>query len=143
MKNLSFYLSSPLCVLKCPLGAAMGNQLLLLDDERDFGELTGTMLEFYDYAVSIFDDPRQALEDINQKKYDVIVTDLMMPHMNGFQVLESIRKIDQNKNTPVIVLTAKTLTDDERKLLFQNQAHFLIKPFEPHGLVDLIQKIQS
>lgn len=118
----------------------MAGSILIIDDEQDFNELTKTMLEFHDFEVTALSDPLLVKNEIQNKKFDVIVTDLMMPGIDGFQVIEQVREDSQHDNTPIVVLTAKTLTDEERKFLLQNNAHIMMKPFEPQGL---IQKVQT
>lgn len=116
-------------------------KVLLIDDEKDFTELTGTLLDFHEIEVDMINDPRLVEERLKDRHYDLIVTDLMMPNLNGFQLIDKIRKSEAYKNTPVLVLTAKPLTDEERKFLFQHNASFMTKPFEPLGLVEQIQDL--
>lgn len=119
----------------------MGNNILLIDDEKDFSDLTSTLLDFHDLHVTTFNDPLDLLNKLTDKKHDIIVTDLMMPHMDGFQLIDKIREFEQYKKTPIIILTAKTLNDEERKYILQNHLHLMIKPFQPQDLVDLIKKL--
>ena len=117
------------------------SKILLIDDEFDFSDLTKTMLEFHDFDVSSLNDPIQVVEHIKNEKYDLIVTDLMMPNIDGFEVIRRVRELDDYKDVPLFVLSAKVLNDEERKFLLQNNVHFLVKPFEPHGLVEQIQNL--
>lgn len=116
-------------------------KVLLIDDERDFTELTGTLLDFHNIEVDMVNDPRVVEEKLKTGKYDIIVTDLMMPNINGFQLIDKIRQHEEYQKKPVLVLTAKPLTDEERKFLFQNKVSFMTKPFEPLGLVEQIQEL--
>jgi len=116
-------------------------KILLVDDEPDFVELTSTMLGFYDYAVDTFSDPLVVEEALKNTQYSIIVTDLMMPGMDGFELISIIRGMDNYKETPIIVLSAKTLSDEERKSLLQQEATLMVKPFEPQGLVDQVQNL--
>lgn len=116
-------------------------KILLVDDENDFTELTGTLLDFHGLAVDTINDSLDVEKTITKTQYDLIVTDLMMPHLNGFQLIEKIRTFPAYQKSPIIVLTAKPLNDEERKFLLQNHAHFLMKPFEPLGLVEQIRQL--
>lgn len=118
----------------------MSASILIIDDEQDFNELTKTMLEFHNFNVTALSDPLQVKDKIAAQHFDVIVTDLMMPGIDGFQVIELVREDSSHNQTPIVVLTAKTLTDEERKFLLQNNAYIMMKPFEPQGL---IQKVQT
>ncbi|MDO8527784.1 MAG: response regulator [Deltaproteobacteria bacterium] len=119
----------------------MEKRILLLDDEKDFTELMSTLLGFHDFVVDVFNDPIDIEAAIVKKTYSLIVTDLMMPHMSGFDVVNKLRKMDVYKDVPIIVLSAKTLTDEERKMLLQNRVHYVMKPFEPNVLVSQITQM--
>lgn len=117
--------------------------ILIIDDERDFTEIVSTLLDFHDFKADTASSGQQALTKLSQTPYDLIVSDLMMPAMDGFQLVGKLREDPQYKNIPVIVLSAKTLTDDERKRLLVNNVSFMTKPFEPHALVEKITQMLS
>lgn len=119
----------------------MTANILLIDDEFDFTELTKTLLGFHDFNVNVVNDPLIVEAEIKKGHYDVVVTDLMMPGIDGFALIKLFREDEKHKLIPIIVLSAKTLTDEERKFLFQNKAHFLTKPFQPQELVDQIKNL--
>lgn len=119
----------------------MSKKILLIDDEKDFSDLTSTMLSFHEYDVTTFNDPLDLLDKLDGTTYDVIISDLMMPNMDGFELVEKIRAQAPYKETPIIILTAKTLNDEERKFILQNKIHLLMKPFQPQGLVEVINKL--
>lgn len=116
-------------------------RILIVDDEVDFVELTSTMLGFYDYHVVAFSDPTHVIDALQKENHTLIVTDLMMPQVSGFQLIEKIRALAVYNVTPIIALSAKTLSDEERKFLLQNNVSLMVKPFEPQGLVDQIQNL--
>ena len=117
----------------------MSKKILLIDDEVDFTELSGTLLRFHDFDVDTFNESLNVDNHLKEKQYDLIVTDLMMPGVDGFTVLKNIRNLPNYDKCPVIVLSAKILTDEERKFLMQQEAHFMMKPFEPQELVEKIR----
>lgn len=117
----------------------MGKRILFIDDEPDFTEMTGTLLSFHDFEVDTFNESTKVEEAIRKKQYDLVVTDLMMPAVDGFQLVSMLRKRKEYQKIPIIALSAKTLLDEERKFLLQNKVHFLTKPFEPQGLVEKIR----
>lgn len=119
----------------------MSQVILMLDDEESFTELTKTLLNFHDLEVDVMNNPEDIDRIISGKQYALVITDLMMPGIDGFEVVRTLRSKENYQNTPVIVLSAKTLSDEERKLLLQNNAHFLTKPFDPHGLVDKVKEL--
>lgn len=119
----------------------MGKKILLIDDESDFNDLTSTMLSFHDFEVEAHSDPTTIVDSLDTKDFDLIVTDLMMPGIDGFHLIERLRSKPKHQNTPIIALSAKVLSDQERKYLLQHNVHFLTKPFEPQGLVDQIKQM--
>ena len=121
----------------------MNKRILLIDDEPDFTELAGTLLSFHDFTVDTFNDAAKIDEIVAKNRYDLIVTDLMMPDVDGFQLITKVRALPQYATTSIIVLSAKTLSDEERKFLLQQKVNFLPKPFEPQELVEKITQLLS
>ncbi len=117
--------------------------ILIVDDEKDFTEIISTLLDFHDFKADTVNDSRDVLPMLQKTPFDLIVTDLMMPGMNGFELVAKLREDSHYKSIPVIVLSAKSLTDDERKKLMLHNVTFLTKPFEPQGLVDKISQMLS
>lgn len=118
-------------------------RILIIDDERDFTEIVSTLLDFHDFQADTASSGQQALEMLAKTKYDLVVSDLMMPAMDGFQLIDKLREDSRYHDTPVIVLSAKTLTDDERKQLLVSNVSFVTKPFEPNTLVEKITQMLS
>lgn len=119
----------------------MNKRILIVDDEPDFTELAATLLDFHDMKVDAFNDPSKVEAALLASTYDLIVTDIMMPGLNGFELIDKIREIPAYKKIPIIVLTAKPLNDDERKHLLRHDVHFMMKPFEPLALVEQIRQL--
>ncbi len=116
-------------------------KILIVDDEKDFTEIAGTMLSFYDYEAVKVNDPAKVIEELEKQKISLVITDLMMPHLDGFSLIHKIRSHEKYREVPILVLSAKMLTDEERKFLMQQKVHLLLKPFDPQGLVSLIQSL--
>ncbi|PIU40873.1 MAG: two-component system response regulator [Candidatus Omnitrophica bacterium CG07_land_8_20_14_0_80_42_15] len=88
----------------------MGKKILVVDDEPDFVEMIKLRLESSGYDVITASDGKGALEKIKDEKPDAVLLDIMMPGLNGLQVLKKIRKRD--KNLPVFIVTA--FSNEER-----------------------------
>lgn len=117
----------------------MGANVLFIDDEKDITELARVLLDFNDFAAVTANDGKEALKILEEQKFDAIATDIMMPEISGFDLIEQVRTSGKDyANVPIIVLTAKILTPEERKLLMHHNVMFLSKPFEPSQLVDLL-----
>lgn len=117
----------------------MNKKVLFIDDEQDFTILVSTLLGFHDFEVDARNNPREVAGCLKDHNYDVIVTDLMMPEVDGFEIIRQVRADPRHQKIPILVLSARTLSDEERKFLLQNDVHFVMKPFEPQGLVDQIR----
>lgn len=101
--------------------------VLVVDDNDVAGEQIQIVLEEHGFKVLVAQNGEQALELIEQVIPDAIVLDLMMPKIDGFEVLERIRSKDQTATLPVLVLTAKEITAEERQRLTNNNVHQLIQ----------------
>lgn len=118
-------------------------RILIVDDEKDFTEIISTLLDFHDFHAETINNPSDVMPMVQKASYDLIVTDLMMPGLNGFDLIAMLREDPKTKSIPVIVLSAKTLSDEERKRLMLSNVTFLTKPFEPQGLVEKISQMLS
>jgi CheY-like chemotaxis protein len=89
----------------------------VVDDDPKVVDLVRQLLEDAPYRIDTANDGRAALRAIDQARPDAILLDLLMPRMDGFDVIDHLQKDPERRDIPVIVLTAKTLTGDERRLL--------------------------
>lgn len=118
----------------------MKKKILIVDDERDLVETLIFRLENAGYEVTAAYDGLQGLEKAREIGPDLILLDIMMPKMNGFQVCKELKIDDSTKNIIIIMLTAKAQDGD--KFLGKNVGadDYVTKPFD--GLV-LLEKIKS
>jgi len=115
----------------------MGN-ILIIDDDTKLTELLIEFLSSYKYNVVAKHTPEEGLEYLGKKSVDAIILDIMLPGMDGFQVL---RKIRENLAIPVIMLTARGEVTDRIVGLELGADDYLPKPFEPRELLARIQSI--
>jgi CheY-like chemotaxis protein len=92
-------------------------RLLVVDDDPHVVDLVRQSLEDEAYQIDAAADGLAALDAIEKRRPDVILLDLLMPRMDGFEVVASLQQDPERRDIPVIVLTAKTLTRQERRLL--------------------------
>jgi DNA-binding response OmpR family regulator len=116
-------------------------KILLIDDEKDFTDLISSLLAFHDHKVDCINDPLKVETALARQPYALIVTDIMMPNLNGFDLIAKIRALEAYRSVPIVVLSAKSLEDEDRKFLLRHGVHFVMKPFEPIGLVDQINQL--
>lgn len=116
--------------------------ILVAEDEPHIRRILLTLLEAADFQVDMASDGREALTRLESPKpYDLVITDLMMPHLSGLDVLESLRKLDHRANIPVVMLTAKGQDADRERAMALGAQDFLTKPFSPKKLLARIQDL--
>ena len=120
-------------------GVKIKREILLVEDEFVIENLLRLTLE-RDYSIKAAFDGIQAL-DMLKDKPDLIILDLMIPKMDGFEVLRVIRSNEATKKTPVIVLSAKHQMSDIRKAIDLGANEYITKPFEPDFLVGRIKTL--
>lgn len=106
----------------------MAKKLLVVDDDTEIRELLEFDLSHSGYSV---DTAKNGLEGLNKalnNNYDLVLLDVMMPKMNGFEVCQNIRKT--KKNLPVLLLTAKGTIDDKTQGFDCGADDYLVKPFD-------------
>jgi len=107
----------------------MSKKILVVDDAPQLRKLVKTYLDQEGYAVVTASDGQEALYVARHEKPDLIILDLMMPEVDGFGVLDSLKANPQNAHIPVIVVTAKELTPDEKERL-RGRIHSLMQKGE-------------
>lgn len=109
-------------------------KILLVDDEKDIVEFLKYNLEQENFDVLVGYNGEEALEKISQKP-DLIILDIMMPKMDGYEVCKKIRATKGFENIPVIFLTAKSGETDEIKGLEIGASDYIQKPISPKKLI--------
>jgi two-component system alkaline phosphatase synthesis response regulator PhoP len=112
----------------------MTPKILLVDDEKDIVEFLQYNLEQEGFKVIVAYDGKEALEKIS-KKPDLIILDVMMPRMDGYETCSKIKTMEEYKNIPIIFLTAKSSELDEVHGLNIGAVDFIQKPISPKKLV--------
>jgi DNA-binding response OmpR family regulator len=118
----------------------MAKNILVVDDEELVLIALDALLSPSGYEVTTANNGDDALEKLNKKKFDLMILDILMPGMNGFELCEKIRSLDEYKVVPIIMLTAKSGSEDKKKGMEMGANLFLPKPIAPQHLIDLIKK---
>jgi len=112
-----------------------GKRIILLDDEEELCKLLSRFLKQFNYEVFSTDDGSEALQRINDEKYDLVITDIQMPKMTGTEFLNNLSTID-HKNIKVMVLTGRTKKEGLKDYKFDE---FVSKPFDLYKLIEKVQ----
>ena len=116
--------------------------VLVVDDEPYIGRIIQLKLESGPYRVDLVQDGRSALDRLrSEAPIDLILLDIMMPHVSGLDVLAELRQIPHRRSTPVIMLTAKGHENDREQAALLGATDFLTKPFSPKKLLARIDQI--
>jgi two-component system response regulator ChvI len=118
------------------------NRILVVDDEPDLTKVSTMALEYHGFKVDTFNDPQEALSKFKPGLYDLIILDIKMPKMDGFELYHEIKKKDNNAK--ICFLTASELYYEE----FRNKEYraldrnlFIRKPIDNEDLVKQINKM--
>jgi len=111
--------------------------ILIAEDDEDIVELLRLYLENENYKVKIANNGEEALQLVQQNRIDLAVVDIMMPVMNGYDLIKGIRKVS---NIPIIILSAKNLDCDKIFGLDIGADDYMTKPFNP---LEIIARVKS
>jgi two-component system alkaline phosphatase synthesis response regulator PhoP/two-component system response regulator VicR len=119
----------------------MAKKILVVDDERHIVRLVQVNLERAGYEILTAYDGVEALEKVKSESPDMVVLDVMMPRMDGFEVLKNLQADPSYQNIPVIMLTAKAQDADIFKGWASGVSSYLTKPFNPRELLVFVERI--
>lgn len=119
----------------------MAGHLLLVDDEPGLREAVQAYLEDSGFEVDVASNAREGLDLARQKLPDLVITDIMMPQVDGYQFLQQLRDDPQFKALPVVFLTARGMTSDRIQGYNAGCDAYLPKPFDPDELVAIITNL--
>jgi DNA-binding response OmpR family regulator len=118
------------------------NRILVVDDEPDLTQVSTLALEYHGFKVDAFNDPQEALAKFEPGLYDLVILDIKMPKMDGFELYHEIKKKDNNAK--VCFLTASELYYEEfrkKEYYALDRDMFIRKPIENEELVKEINKM--
>ncbi len=120
----------------------MAKKILVADDEKHIVQIVQFNLEKKgNYDVVVASDGEMALEMAKLEKPDLIISDIMMPKMTGFELFEELRLDEETKNIPFIILTAKGQDSYFEEGEEKGILHILTKPFSPKALLAITKEI--
>jgi DNA-binding NtrC family response regulator len=111
-------------------------QILILDDEPIVGKRLGSALTKMGGEVEVYQDPHKVLERIQEKTFDIVVTDIRMEDIDGIEILERVKS--RSDHTKVIMITGYATVEVAREALGKGAFDFIAKPFKPNDLREII-----
>lgn len=115
------------------------SKILIIEDEKNIRETIREILELNDYKIATAENGLIGVAKALQFKPDLIICDVMMPEMDGFETLKNVRSINEISHTPFVFLTAKTEKRDFREGMNSGADDFLNKPFNTKELLKVIE----
>ncbi|MCL1813118.1 MAG: Hpt domain-containing protein [Treponema sp.] len=120
----------------------MRKSILVVDDSRPTRDIERDILEAEGYKVDTAADGSEALAAAKNVQYDLICTDIAMPNMDGFMLTENIRKNDQLKDIPIIVISSRTDEKDQNRAALLGANRYIVKnSFNNHNLVAAVREL--
>jgi two-component system alkaline phosphatase synthesis response regulator PhoP len=118
------------------------HHVLVADDEPYIGRIIKMKLEQGPFRVTLAQDGREALQVLDREAdIDLVLLDVMMPHLSGFDVLAHMRSSERWRTTPCVVLTAAGQDSQHRRAMELGATNFLTKPFSPKRLYALFAEL--
>ncbi|MEE8059353.1 MAG: response regulator [Pseudomonadales bacterium] len=119
----------------------MSKNVLFVDDSSSMRWIVENALEAADYTVVTAVDGKDALPKLHERRYDVVISDLNMPNMNGIEFIKQVKIDPNNKFTPIIMMT----TDSSATAMAEGKQAgakvWIVKPFKPEEVIALLDKI--
>ena len=122
---------------------ADARRVLIVDDDPLILNIVHTVLDLEDFSVSTAEDGETALAAIEREPPDVMVLDVMMPGMDGFEVCAAIRASEAHSTLPIVLLTARDTPEDRQAGMDAGADAYLSKPFSPLELIEVIETLLS
>ena len=114
--------------------------ILVVDDDPDIARFVEVNLRSAGYDVAVAGDGEEALDKASEIRPDLVLLDVMMPRIDGFEVAQRLRRSPQTANTSIIMLTAKALSADKVTGLQSGADDYIIKPFDP---IELLARVKG
>jgi DNA-binding response OmpR family regulator len=119
----------------------MAKRILIVDDDELVLMAMRELLKSQNYEVLTFSRGSEALKILDQEILDLIILDIVMPEMDGFELCKKIRERKNGQTTPIVFLSAKNQEEDQKRGLEVGANLFLSKPINPQRLLALIADV--
>ncbi|NVO23137.1 response regulator [Donghicola mangrovi] len=115
--------------------------VLAIDDSRTMRMLVSQTLKGAGFDVVTAEDGVQGVETFATRRFDAVITDINMPKLDGFGVIEAIRQSPKNRRVPILVLTTESSEAFRNRARGLGATGWLVKPFEEEGLVNTVRLV--
>ncbi|TNF58999.1 MAG: response regulator [Rhodobacteraceae bacterium] len=115
--------------------------VLAIDDSRTMREMVSRTLSAAGFSVTTAEDGVLGVEAFRKARFAAVITDINMPNMDGFGVIDAIRKGDVNRKVPILVLTTESGAALKERARQARATGWIVKPFDDDALVDVIRRV--
>lgn len=119
----------------------MSITVLAIDDSRTIRSMVRQALAAAGFSCELAEDGVEGVRRFEELRPDVVITDINMPHMDGFGVIEAIRKDTANRRIPILVLTTETATEFKTRARDAGATGWIGKPFDDQALIQVIRRV--
>jgi chemotaxis protein histidine kinase CheA len=124
------------------VGEATARRVLVVDDSLNTREIEKDVLEAHGYAVTLAEDGRDGLQKAQAGDFDAILTDIEMPHMDGFALTEALRATDRYRDCPIVIVTSRQNDDDRRRGIAVGADAYIVKgDFDQNSLAETLRSL--
>jgi CheY-like chemotaxis protein len=114
---------------------------LVVDDVLDVTEMLEVLLTHAGYDVVTASSPFKAITSAKDQQFDLVISDIGMPEMNGYELCKKLRELPGYRTIPMVAVTGYSMFDDRERSLRSGFTAHMTKPIEPRALLDLIEKL--
>ncbi|THB69552.1 MAG: response regulator [Gammaproteobacteria bacterium] len=118
-------------------------KLLFADDSASMRKVLGMHMKMNGFDVTACADGAEALAKAQAERYDIIITDMNMPNMNGIEFIKGVKQTETNKFAPIIMLTTENAEDMRAEGQAAGAKVWLVKPFRPDQLLSVVKKVMD
>ena len=122
-------------------GSGSRKKILIVDDEEPIILLLKTILTVYGYDSCELSSSQKTMGKVEQEKPDLVILDIAMPEMDGYQVCRMLKGNPSTSMIPVVMITALALEQDRKMAMESGADGFILKPFDPRDVVAEIQRL--
>jgi two-component system, chemotaxis family, chemotaxis protein CheY len=124
-----------------PEESPMTKRILTIDDSKTIRDMVMLTLAEAGFEVLQAVDGQDGLDVLDKEQVDVVITDINMPRMDGYEVIRHLRSNSVHKSTPILVLTTESETDKKNLARVAGATGWMVKPFDPERLIATINKV--
>src|SRR5579884_2629352 len=118
-------------------------KILIADDDPIMRNFVQRIVEHASHDAVLADEGRQALDLVQREDPDLLITDLFMPELDGFGLIDAVRALPHHKNLPVICLSSANKREDIARIIALGIADYVLKPVRPFDLAERIRLVAS